>query len=271
MFKKYLLIFSLSGSMVFAQKIDNSVKEIKQDKPLEAPAPQQQQNTRENSSTDFASYSPLWDIGYAVTFFTFIGLYDAEDHLHGTLTPYPYFNGKNGNFNKPNFNEKEKNRARLDLENHFLYNNNELFGNHLKAKIRPFQYFYIQGNYKAIFEKNIVTNNTDKLNIYHFMLGYDRLRFTKCNFGYTIGAMHIANDVDKTNIAFGLNTEIFPMKNTSINASYTWSAINQTKVNSWDIKAKYHQKNFFYSLGFENLTIGRTKFNFLAIGGGIYF
>ena len=42
---------------------------------------------------------------------------------------------------------------RFDLENHFLYSTSSSFGNHIKAKWHPFQFFYIQGDYRVLVEK----------------------------------------------------------------------------------------------------------------------
>jgi hypothetical protein len=50
-----------------------------------------------------------------------------------------------------------------------------------------------------------------------------------------------------------------------------WSLINDVTVNEFEIQSKYHRKNYFYSLGYEHLKIASPTYDFISIGGGIYF
>jgi hypothetical protein len=70
-----------------------------------------------------------------------VGNYAGEDHLHSDLTHYPYYNQWSGNYESPDSLSAERKRFRLDIEDKLLYDLADLGGNHLKAKIRPFQFF----------------------------------------------------------------------------------------------------------------------------------
>ena len=160
---------------------------------------------------------------------------------------------------------------RFDIENHFLYSNNNLFGNHLKAKFRPFQYFYIQGDYRELIEKNAFTKEYSNLSLFQFNLVYDRIRLKKFNLGWTIGATYIGNDVQKAGFSYGLHTDVFALKRISFNSAITWSKINSLPVNSFEFRTKYHKENYFFSFGYEYLKIASPNYNFTTIGMGVYF
>jgi hypothetical protein len=109
------------------------------------------------------------------------------------------------------------------------------------------------------------------MSLYQFNLGYDRIRFEKFNLGWTLGATYIANNVNKAGFSYGLNTDIFASKKMSFTSAMIWSKINGKPVNTFEIRAKYHQKNYFYSIGYENLRIASPSYNFVTFGAGIYF
>jgi len=141
------------------------------------------------------------------------------------------------------------------LENNLLYSSNRLYGNHLKVKIRPFHYFYVQTDFHQLYEKNDLSNTTDRLSLFHFNLGYDRVRFENVNIGWTIGASYVGNDVKKAGLSFGIHTEMFFSHNISLAAAAKWSAINGKPVNVYDIQARYHANRYLVSLGFGHLRI----------------
>jgi hypothetical protein len=47
--------------------------------------------------------------------------------------------------------------------------------------------------------------------------------------------------------------------------------INGLPVNSFELRGKYHKKNYFFSLGYEHLKIASPNYNFVTLGTGIYF
>jgi hypothetical protein len=160
---------------------------------------------------------------------------------------------------------------RFDVENSFIYSSNDLFGNHLKAKIRPFQYFYLQSDFHQLYEFDKIENTDSRLSLFHFNLGYDRIRFEKFNLGWTLGASYVGNEVKKAGFSYGLNAEYFMGNHISFMASGKWSKINMQSVNAFELQSKFHRKNYFFSLGFEHLKIATPTYNFISLGGGIYF
>ena len=209
-------------------------------------------------------------ITYGVFKYGFIGDYSNEDHLYSSLTKYPFYNGKSGNY-LGDENDTIKNRFfRFDLEDSFMYNSNNLYGNHLKAKIRPFQYFYLQTDFHQMYEFNKIYNTNNQLSLFHFNFGYDRIRLEKFNLGWTLGASYVGNEVKKAGLTYGLNAEYFMGNHISFLASGKWSKINTQPVNAFELKSKFHRKNYFFFLGYEHLKIATPTYDFISLGAGIY-
>jgi len=274
-----LILFSFSCS-VYTQKIEKSKEELKSEKedtrpPLYTTEPTYQNQTttslESDDSDDISTLAFFGKIGFYVFLYGGIGDYENEDHLFSELTPYPYYNNKSGNYMNSDIEDESEELMRFDVENHFLYANNASFGNHLKGKFRPFQYFYIQADYRELIERDKFAKTTSNLSLFQFNLGYDRIRFEKFNLGWTLGATYIANGINKAEFSYGLNTDIFAFKNVSFNSAMIWSKFNGLPVNTFEFRGKYHKKNHFFSMGFENLRIGSPSYNYATFGAGFYF
>lgn len=267
--RNYLFFFSflLCCSSYGQSKIDKSKNDLNRS----SSSSRQNSNNRVSSSNS-DSFFDTDDDGFwffvipRIVFYSFIGSYNSEQHLENKVTDYPYYNGESGNYENSDWSKN----FRLDIEDNLLYSSNTLYGNHLKVKIRPFQYFYLQSDMHQLFEKNNFDTTTDRLSVYFFNAGYDRIRLEKFNLGWTMGASYIGNEVKKAGFSFGLNTEIFMGHNFSLSASAKWSIINGYSVNLYDIQTRYHINRFFGSLGFEHMQIGTPNYNFMSLGGGIY-
>ena len=109
------------------------------------------------------------------------------------------------------------------------------------------------------------------MSLFYFNFAYDRIRLNRFNLGWTVGVSYIASDVNKAGFAFGLNAEYFSKRNVSFLAGAKWSRINGQPVNAYEIKGRFHKKNWFISIGYEHLDIGSPDYNFATIGGGAYF
>ena len=276
-----LIILLINSNQNFAQnKLDKSKKELNSG----SSGKNQSSTSYSSSSGSSKSKSSSGDniIGRAIadiflyaTFGIFkygiIGDYKNENHLFSNLTPYPYYNKESGNFENSDTVSVSKNKSRFEIETNFVYENNNLYGNHLKAKIRPFQYFYLQSDFHQLFEFDKIDNTNNRLSLFQFNIGYDRIRFEKFNFGWTLGATYVGNEVKKTGFAYGLNAEYFMGNRISFLGSGKWSRINGFPVNTFELQSKFHRKNYFFSLGFEHMKIATPNYNFITIGGGIYF
>ena len=208
---------------------------------------------------------------YGVFKYGIIGDYFNENHLYSKLTSYPYYNEIAGNFEKTDTISYSKNKSRIDLENNFVYSNSTFLGNHLKAKIRPFQYFYLQTDFHQLFEFNKIDNTNNRLSLFQFNFCYDRIRLEKFNFGWNLGATYVGNEVRKAGFAYGLNAEYFMGNKISFLGSAKWSRINGLPVNTFELQSKFHRKNHFFALGFEHLKIATPTYNLISLGGGLYF
>ncbi|WP_284650896.1 hypothetical protein [Flavobacterium terrisoli] len=268
-----LLLLLFSYNLVISQtKVDKSKKELNSNSGSSSSS-SSSSSSRSNNNDDDGECVSIWiEITWGIFKYGFIGDYKNEDHLYNNLTDYPYYNDDSGNYEDYNTEDADtlKKNFRFDLQNNLLYSDKDLFANHVKLKIRPFNYFYVQTDYHQLFEKNKLTNSTDQLSLFYFNLGYDRLRFEKVNFGWTIGASYVGNEVKKAGFSFGVNTEIFLGHNVSLLAAAKWSGINGQPVNVYELEGKYHLKRYFVSLGYQHLKIATPTYNFVSIGGGIY-
>ncbi|CAM4428839.1 hypothetical protein [Flavobacterium terrigena] len=273
-----LILFTLSSSL-YAQKIDkskNELKSAKEDTRPPLPTEPVNQNAPSALADDDDDDSPgigafFGRIIFFAAFYTTIGDYKNEDQLYNKLSPYPYFDKKTGNFIKLNEDSIAKSRVRFDVENHILYSNNASFGNHFKGKFRLFQYVFVQADYRELMERDKFTKTNSSLSLFQFNLGSDRLRYEKFNLGWTLGATYIANDINEAGFSYGLNTDIFAFKNVSFHSAMIWSKINGLPVNSFEFRGKYHRKNHFFSMGYENLRIASPSYNYATFGAGFYF
>ncbi|MGC4041036.1 MAG: hypothetical protein QM710_09710 [Flavobacterium sp.] len=278
-----LILLFLSSNLIIGQsKVEQSKKELNSSSGSSSSGSGSNSSSSSSSSSSRSSNNNDHDdcgifeavLGYSLyaIYFTFGGDYSNEDHLHNKLTNYPYYNKESGNYEAVRQSDSNtvKKNFRFDIQDNFIYSGNLLYGNHLKAKIRPFQYFYAQADYHQLFEKNELTDTTDKLSLFFFNLGYDRIRFKNVNIGWTIGASYVGNEVKKAGFSVGLNTEVFIGHNISLLASAKWSEINRKPVNLYELEAKYHLKRCFVSLGFQHLRIASPNYNFATVGTGIY-
>lgn len=261
-----LCFFSLT---LQAQKIERSKDDLKSSPSQSSGNSSGSSNSSRSNYTDDDSniwLELLFNITFGVFKFGLIGDYTNENHLYNRLTMYPYADGFSGNYTPDSITGK---RFRLDLENNVLYSNNNLFGNHLKAKIRPFQYFFVQADYRELFERR-TDNTTDNLALFHFNIAYDRVRLRRFNLGWTLGASYVGSTVRKAGFSYGLQAEYFAGKNISFAGSAKWSKINGFPVNAYEFQGRWHKKQFFASAGFQHLKIATPTYNFFTVGGGLY-
>lgn len=265
-----LSIQVLAGSLFAQSKIDQSKDELKEGN----------RTKRDRRATD-TSYSD----GYSdsdnffedlimqammyVAYYSVVGNYNYEDHLYNDLAPYPLYNGISGNYDATLIDDPKL--MRLDLENKVLLSPSSVYGNHLKAKFRPFRFLYLQTDYYQLWERNGVPNGYSHLSLFDFNLGYDRLRFERFNLGWTIGAKYIGSGVNDWGMSLGINAEVFLGKHFSLSSAMRWGWINSSSVDEFEAQLNYHVKNYYFTAGYEHLKIATPTYNFMAIGFGIYF
>lgn len=263
----FLLIIFLFQFQINAQTIDQSKKELN-DK-------NSKNKSNSNNSSTFQPDNPLkfFEILGYVTFgvikYGVVGDYKNEIHLKNNLNLHPFSLHGRGNYSESD-SLKPKN-FRVDLENQFLNAGNSFYGNHLDVKIRPSKYFYFETDYYELFDKNLFSSQTDQLSLFFFTFAYDRVRLENFNLGWTFGASYVGTEVNKSGFSMGVNAEYFLKQNISISVDSKWSTINEKPVNSFQIKGKYFRKRFFGSLSYDRLKIATPVYNFIGLGGGVYF
>ena len=271
----FLFLFTLASLQSYSQgKIDKSKEEIKKgNKNANSQRGQSTQSAQSSKSDNEQSIGDIIAGGIVqgflyLTYFSTIGDYKTEYHLHSNLTKYPYYNNHSGNYESTDSNFHSKIHFRFDVDNQFLYSNKNLIGNHFKLNIRPFQYFYLQGQYHQLTEHN--KNNTySNLSLFNINLCYDRLRFEKFNLGWKLGMCYISNNVNRGGFSFGLDAEAFLIKFVSLYVSKQWSSINHVPVNEFEVAGKFHIKRYNVHLGYEHLKIGSPLYDFISLGAGV--
>lgn len=266
------LILFCSFNGLSQTKIDKSKDEIKKGKSDSKENSSSKTSTSDKSESSDGFFAEIAArVFIYVTYYSFIGNYEMEDHLYNDISKYPYYKSGEGNYIAVDSLSTDCRKYRLDVDNDLLLRNDKLFGNHLKAKIRPSKYFYFQTDYFQLFEYDRLNSSYSNLSMFNFTFCYDRLRFEEVNLGWVVGANYVANDVQKAGFLFGLNTDIFLPNKFSLYSSIKFSKINGVPVNEFEVKLKHHNKSLFYSIGYEYLKIGSPTYHFATIGGGIFF
>lgn len=274
-----LFLLSLGVHQSFSQdKIDRSKQEIKSGNKRESrKADQSVHSGQSGSSTNCTEEKTFGNIifegfvtGLAyLTYYSVIGSYRMEDHLHSKVTKYPYYNHYSGNYESTDSVSDSRIHFRFDVDNKFLYSNRDLIGNHLTCNIRPFQYFYLQGQYHELAEYT-TQNKYANLSLFNLYFCYDRLRFERFNAGWKMGMCYIGNNVNRGGFSFGLDAEAFIIKPVSLYVSKQWGGINHVAVNQFEVGGKLHLKRYNVNLGYEHLRIGTPLYDYVSLGAGIH-
>ena len=146
----FVWLFSISLNCLSQGKIDKSKDELKKgSKSSDRPSNKSSSfsSGRSDDSFEFFIFRMFAEAFLFVTYNTLIGSYEKEGHLHNELTNSPFYDGFAGNYVGSGFDPPSTKNFRIDLDNKLLYYNDKLFGNHLKAKIRPIKYFYFQTDF----------------------------------------------------------------------------------------------------------------------------
>ena len=146
----FVWLFSVSLNCLSQGKIDKSKDELKKgSKSSDRPSNKSSSfsSGRSDDSFEFFIFRMFAEAFVFVTYNTLIGSYEKEGHLHNDLTGSPFCDQFSGNYLDPGSDQSLSKNFRIDLDNKLLYYNDKLFGNHLKAKIRPIKYFYFQTDF----------------------------------------------------------------------------------------------------------------------------
>ena len=200
-----------------------------------------------------------------ISYYAIVGNYSAEDHLYNDLTNYPYENSKAGNYSSSD--EHKAKYFRVDLANHVMFAGNDVYGDHLDIKVRPFRYFYLQSNFFQTVDFSKATNDPS-LSAFTFSFCYDRLRFQKLNLGLTLGINYARSHTSKVKFSGGFNFEWFVTNPVSLHSSVSWGGLNYENFES---QVRYHYKRTFVSAGYEMLKVHDPRYHFVTTGLGVYF
>nr|WP_322623397.1 hypothetical protein [uncultured Flavobacterium sp.] len=266
-----MLALILAPACSLAQnKLENSKQELKSNSSSSSSS-----SSSEGSETSsFIVEEILWPVVeytvWAVGKYGLFGDYYNENHLYNGLTRYPYEYEEAGNFLRPT-DSVGRYVFRIDASDKFLYTTGFMYGNQLDVKVRPHQAFYVKLGYRHLFEKNQVTGRTNDLGMTDISFAYDRVRTERFNLGWSIGYTHIFSGVNKGGINLGMNAEYFLKRRVSFLGAVQWAWVNTQPVNSLELEARWHKKNFFIGAGYEHMKIATPTYNFMTLGAGVSF
>ncbi|HLN94734.1 MAG TPA: hypothetical protein VK183_03795 [Flavobacterium sp.] len=261
------VLFFVSFGLAAQGKIDQSTKELSEKAdPLPTRPSSEARPSLQDDDSDHPFLDLFLDITFALFKFGVIGDYNSEDHLYKSVSSYPFYREGIGNYRD----SIEDNLGRLDISNRFLSDFRNIQANHLKVTGRPFQYIYARADWHQLREA-FRNQPDDGLALFQLHVCYDRIRLPRFNMGWHLGVTYVGSGVNKAGVSAGVSAEVFLKKRWSFAGSATWSAVNESPVKVFELSSRYHLKNYFVSAGYEHLRIASPRYDFLGIGGGVYF
>lgn len=270
-----LLFFSAASCFAQNSKLETAKEEIKTgETKTEEPSTKSSRYSSESATDNRPAGSGFLIVEGAVKFFVYtyyvtIGNYSSEAHLSNYLAKWPYEDFYCGNYIALDGSEPDRRLGRVDFAEHVLFGD-ELMGNHLKARLRPIPWFYVQADYILLLEEQTESSGYNHLDIYNLNLCYDRLRFQNFNLGWMLGANILGSGVKKAGFTYGLSFEYFSPYRVSLYAAMRGSRINTRPLDQLEIYARYSAKRFTLDVGYEIIRLGAQDFHFLGVGGGFY-
>ena len=275
--KKVLVLILLFTSICYngncqEGKLKEAKKSLKTTNSSGNPRTTSKKSTKPSSNStnnfDNGIENPFVRIVWYVAAYTFYGFaIESPWEMKGRMSDaeisnYPYKESKYGNFvytGATNYNI-----TRFDVYNHFLIENNHLYGNDFGVDFKFLKRFSLDVNYTTFSEK--VNGKTDSFNMFSTLLKYHRIRTQRFDAWFGLGFRHVFNDVKETRFLMGFGGEVFIAKPISLVASHKWATVNSQSVKNTRLLLKYHIKNYRIAAGYEYYKLGVSKINAFSIG-----
>ena len=176
------------------------------------------------------------------------------------ITPYPYFDGKSGEFTRiPN----EKNR-RTNVKLNANYFVHRVNGIELNAVVKPIPLIGVELDYLSFNEEGLFTD--ESLNITSINMNYYRVRENTFSMWWGIGGTYVGNEVDTWGASYNIGTDIYPVKPISFHLGWKQSFVNDNTVNVFKSQVKYHIKRTALYTGYHNYKLGSETISGLVLG-----
>lgn len=185
--------------------------------------------------------------------------------LYTEFTPYPYFDGKSGEYTRV-LNDKNK-RTNIKLNaNYFV---NRVSGVEFNAVLKPVPLVGLEFDYLTFNEKGLFTD--ESLNITSINANYYRIRESSLSMWWGIGATYVGNEVDSWGVSYNFGADIYPVKPISFHLGWKQSFINDNTINVFKSQVKYHLKQTAFYTGYHNYKLGSETISGLVLGVEINF
>ncbi|WP_299015158.1 hypothetical protein [uncultured Polaribacter sp.] len=268
-FMVFLAMFSFEG-VSQEKKLENAKQSLKSNNSTNNSGTKTSKTSTSSTTVldDDDDLNPFARIIFGIAAYTFYGVmfetpWEFNGRMHSAeFSNYPYKESNYGNFiytNSTNYNI-----VRLDVYNHFLIENKQLYGNDIGVDFKFFKRFALDVNYTTFLEK--VNNRTDTFNMFSALLKYHRIRTQRFNAWFGVGFRSIFNNVNETRFLLGIGGELFLAKPISVFASHKWATINQQSVRNSKLLLKYHLKNYRITFGYEHYKLAVSEIKAFSLG-----
>lgn len=219
-------------------------------------------NTSETANTK-NNVRPLW-VDLLIEPIIWLGVHTVVGEAQNrTITPYPYYQGYQGEYSTETSNLDFKNSL-LDLSSYYTTSKDAITGLNLNATYRFIPLLGIEFNHIHLAEKYF--GEREYIDISSLHLNYYRIREKHVTAYWSLGASYIANEVNKLGFSYALGTEIFPFNPISIGFKWQQSFINAQSINQLKLELSYHLKQVRFFTGFHNYDLAGIKNPSFAVG-----
>ncbi len=185
---------------------------------------------------------------------------------HAFLTKHPYATSNSGNYSYA-WNENSEIFV-ASISNRFIFETNQLYGNHLNVDLRFLKRFELEMDYLQLWEKNTnFRNNT--LGIYTALVKYNRVRTERFNASWGLGTTYVDGNVNAFGFTYALGAELFFAHPLSLESNFNQSIIRRTTVNKFNILLNFYRNQYKFIGGYEHLRIGSANLSNVSIGVGV--
>lgn len=267
------LFFNLQPALAQG-KLDEVKKEAEK---TEAPKSEESRSNSDNHHESHSQSSLASDFDFfralviplTITYYVVVGHYQTEEHLHNAVTAYPYYYPNSGNYVPLSVFDSSYSVARLDLMENFLFSD-DLYANHLRARLRPNHIIYFQIDYIELLEPRTFESGFDNLALFNFNLCYDRVRLNDFNLGWMAGVNLIGSGVGRAGFTYGVSLEYFTPWKVSLYSSMRGSKINKRPLDQFEVYGRYSVDRFAISVGYEFIRLMSLEQGFFGVGFNFY-
>jgi len=273
-----VLVLFLFSTIGFSQtRLNRAKQDLNKDK--SSPSSYSSSSSSDNDDSDFweillleAFIEPVVYVGGFVSYGLLIETkWEREGQMHfAEFTPYPYANGKSGNFMyEPEFTDENLTPVRFDINNSLVKTDSKLYGNHLNLDFRFEKRFSINAGYLQLFEESL--SGKESFSLFNVSFNYYRIRTPRFVLWYGPGVSYVANDVNRFGFTLNVGAEWFIANPISLFANHKHAFLGSNSIDVFESRLKYHLNRYNISGGYERYQLGKVPISNFGVGVGVSF